>query len=123
MSWSSARLGFVHLDLGLYSDPSNPAWLPKARGELDRALELEPELALPHLKGSPAIGRRAAAGRPVRHVPLRDVCLPGTHEGFLSMSPRARRMASPKESPPTWRKPVKRLPSWSSSSQPLAVSR
>ena len=47
MSWSSARLGFVHLDLGLYSDPSNPAWLPKARGELDRALELEPELALP----------------------------------------------------------------------------
>jgi TolB-like protein len=44
-----ARLGSAYLDLGLYLDADNPAWLPKARGELDRALELEPELALPHL--------------------------------------------------------------------------
>jgi TolB-like protein len=44
-----ARLGSDYLDLALYFDASNPAWLPKARGELDRALELEPELALPHL--------------------------------------------------------------------------
>jgi TolB-like protein len=44
-----ARLGLAYLDLGLYYDANNPSWLPKARGELDRALELEPELALPHL--------------------------------------------------------------------------
>jgi eukaryotic-like serine/threonine-protein kinase len=44
-----ARLGAAYLDLGLYLDANNPAWLPKARGELDRALELEPALALPHI--------------------------------------------------------------------------
>src|SRR5262249_23220117 len=44
-----ARLGSAYLDLGLYLDANNPAWLPKARGELDRALELEPALALPHI--------------------------------------------------------------------------
>jgi TolB-like protein len=44
-----ARLGSAYLDLGLSLDPANPAWLPKARDEIDRALELEPRLALPHL--------------------------------------------------------------------------
>ncbi|HZW91179.1 MAG TPA: protein kinase, partial [Myxococcaceae bacterium] len=45
-----ARLGSTYLFLGLYYDASNPEWLPKARSELDRALELEPELALPHIE-------------------------------------------------------------------------
>src|SRR5262249_38929623 len=50
-SYASAhgRLGFAYLDLGLYYDANNPDWLAKAQGEFDRALELEPELALPHI--------------------------------------------------------------------------
>ena len=56
-----ARPGSAYLDLGLYLDANNPAWLPKARGELDRALELEPALALPRHRPRPACSSASSA--------------------------------------------------------------
>ncbi len=48
-----AQLGMEYILYGLYIDPSQHSWVEKGRAEVARALELEPELAVPHL----AMGR------------------------------------------------------------------
>ena len=44
-----AQLGMEYILYGLYLDASQPSWVEKGRVEVARALELEPELAAPHL--------------------------------------------------------------------------
>lgn len=48
-----AQLGMEYILYGLYIDASQHSWVEKGRAEVARALELEPELAVPHL----ALGR------------------------------------------------------------------
>lgn len=44
-----AQLGMEYVLYGLYLDAAEPRWVEKGRAEVARALELEPELAVPHL--------------------------------------------------------------------------
>jgi serine/threonine-protein kinase len=81
-----ARLGLAYLELGLWADADTPGWLPRAKVELDRAMALEPGLALLHLAQSQLLGSRQGGLEHGRGTPG-DAARRGARSGRESSAP------------------------------------